>query len=64
MRKQTNNIKQLKNGPSLASFCIFSVFFKQTIKFLQQTNVKKCHVHPIFGAGIQTHHLSNMSRLR
>ena len=23
-------------------FCLFSVFFKQTLQFLQQINVKKC----------------------
>ena len=37
--------------------------FKQTIQFLQQMNVKKCHVHPVFGAGIQTHDLLNMSHI-
>ena len=26
-------------------------------------NVKKCVVHPVYGAGIRTHNLSNMSRL-
>ena len=43
-------------------FCFFGLF-KQTIQFLQQFNVKKCHVHPVYSAGIQTHGLSNMSRL-
>ena len=42
-------------GPS------FSFIFKQTIQFLEQLNVK--HVHPVYGTGIQTHDLSNMSRL-
>ena len=36
-------------------FRLFSVFFKQTIQFLQQMNVKKYHVHPVSGAGIRTH---------
>ena len=35
-------------------FRLFSVFFKQTIKFLQQINVKKCHVHPVYDTGIRT----------
>ena len=43
-------------GPTLASFCLFLVFSK-TIQFLQQINVKKCHVHPVYGEGIQTHDL-------
>ena len=33
-------------------FRLFSVFFKQAIQFLQQINVKKCHVHPVSGARI------------
>ena len=40
-----------------------SGLFKQTIQFLQQINVKKCHVHPVYGTGIQTQNLLNMSRL-
>ena len=33
----------LKIGPTPASFLfLFSVFFKQTLQFLQQINVKKC----------------------
>ena len=39
-------------------FRLFSVLFKQTLlQFLQQINVKKCHVHPVYGAGIWTHDL-------
>ena len=30
-------------------------------QFLQQINVKICHVHPVYGARIQTHDLWNMS---
>ena len=45
-------------------FHLFLVFSnKQTIQFLQQINVKKCHAHPVYYAGIQTHNLTNMSRL-
>ena len=35
--------------------------FKQPIQFLQQINMKKCHVHPIYGAMIRTHDLRNVS---
>ena len=31
--------------------------------FLQQINVKKCNVHPVYGAGIQTHDLRYVSLL-
>ena len=37
-------------NPGLFLF-IFGLF-KQTIQFLQQINVKKCHVHPVYGPGI------------
>ena len=40
-------------------FRLFSSF--QTLQFLQQINVK--NVHPVYGAGIQTHDLWNMSLL-
>ena len=55
----------LKNGrQSPASFSFFILgLSKQTIQFLQQINVKKCQVHPVYGAGILTHHLLNMIRL-
>ena len=52
-----------RNGPTPASFCLFSVLFKQTIQFLQQINVKKCHVHLVYGAGIQTHNFLKVSCL-
>ena len=46
----------LKKGPTAASFSFIFGLFKQTsIQFLQQFNVKKCHVHPVYGAGIRTH---------
>ena len=41
----------------------FFGLFKQTIQFLQQINVKKCHVQPVYNTGIQTHDLLNMSSL-
>ena len=47
-------------GPTPASFSFIFGLFKQTIQFLQQINVKKCHVHPVYGAGIQTHNLLNI----
>ena len=53
----------LKNGPSRPLFRLFSVFFKQTIQFQQQINVKKCQVHPVSGAGIRTHDLWIVSLL-
>ena len=50
----------LKNGPTLASFSIIFGLFKQTsLQFLQQINVKI--VHPVYGAGIRTHNLQNVS---
>ena len=40
-------------------FCLFLVFFKQTIQFLQQINME--NVHPVYGAGIQNHNFLNIS---
>ena len=37
-------------------------FFLKMGQFVQKINVK--NVHPLYGAGIQTHDLSNMSRLK
>ena len=51
----------LKMGQPYFSF-IF-ILLKETIQFLEQINVKKSHNHPVYGAGIRTHDLSNMSRL-
>ena len=42
-------------------FFIYFRLFKQTLQFLQQTYVKKCHDHPVFGAGIRTYDLWNTS---
>ena len=37
------------------------LLFKQTLQFLQQINVK--NVHPVYGTGIPTHNLRDMSLL-
>ena len=51
----------LKNGSFPASFCLFSSF--QTQITINTTN--KCeNVHPVYGAGIQTHDLWHMSLLQ
>ena len=39
--------------PSLLS--VYFCLFKQTLQFLQQIYAK--NVHPVYGAGIQTHNL-------
>ena len=52
-----------KNGPSPASFSFIFSLFKQTIQFLHQIDVKKFHVHPVYGAGIRNHNLQNISLL-
>ena len=49
-------------GESQPIFHFFSAF--QTINTIFTLNqCEKCHVHPVYGAGIQTRDLSNMSRL-
>ena len=50
-----------KMGRPRPLFVYFLVFSNKHYKFLQQINVKKCHAHPAFGAGIRTHDLWNMS---
>ena len=47
--------------PTSASFLFIFVFFKQTLQFLQQINVKD--VHPVSGTGILTHNLQIKSLL-
>ena len=42
---------------------MFGVFKQTSLQFLQQINLKKCYAHPVYGAGIPTHNLLNMSRL-
>ena len=49
----------LKMGHHRPLFRLFSVFFKQTVYFLQQINEK--NVHPVYSTGIQTHDLQNVS---
>ena len=49
-----------KNGPTSASFSFIFGLSKQTIQYLQQINVK--NVLSVYGIGIRTHNLSNMSR--
>ena len=51
------------NWPTPASFSFIVGLFKQTTQFLQQINVKICHVHPVYSIVIQTHDLWNMSHL-
>ena len=51
---------QVKMGQPRPLFIYFRLF-KHTLHFLQQINVE--HVHPVYGAGIQTHNLWNMSLL-
>ena len=54
----------LKMGQPRPLFRLFLVFFKQTLlQFLQQINVKKCHVHPVYGTRIRTHDLWIVSLL-
>ena len=43
----------LKTGHHRHRFCLFLVFFKQTLQFLQQINVK--NLHQVSGVGIQTY---------
>ena len=35
--------------------CLFSIFFKQTLHFLQQIHLIWKNIHPVHGVGIQTH---------
>ena len=51
----------LKNGPTLASF-LFILSFQTPITIFTTNKCEK-HVHPVYGAGIQTHDLWNMSLL-
>ena len=44
-------------------FFVYFRSFQQTRQFLQKTNVKICQVHPVYGAGIRTHDVLNMTRL-
>ena len=48
-----------KNGPTPASLIIYFLFKQTLLQILQQINVK--NVHPVYGAGIRTHNLQNVS---
>ena len=53
------SFKWANPGLVFVYFCIF-----QTNNTIFTTNqCENCHVHPVYGAGIQTHDLSNVSRL-
>ena len=52
----------LKVGHPRILFCLISVFFKKTLFFTAVYHVK--NVHPVSGAGIQTHNLWNASLLQ
>ena len=51
-------IKTLKNGPTPAFLRLFSVFTNKRYNFIKTWK----NVHPVYGAGIRNHNLSNMSR--
>ena len=51
----------VKNGPSSAYFFVYFCFFKHTLHFFNKYMWK--NVHPVYGAGIRTHDLRNMSLL-
>ena len=51
----------LKKWANPVLFFIHFRLFKRTLLFLQQINVK--NVQSVYGAGIQTHNLCNMSLL-
>ena len=50
-------------GQSRPLFRLFPVFSNKQYNFLQQINVKKRYVHPVYGTGIWTHDLRNVSLL-
>jgi len=52
-----------KIGQPQPLFCLFLFFSNKQYNFLQQINVKKCHVHQVFVPGTRTHNLSNLSCL-
>ena len=52
LTKTWGNLSFFKNGPLPASF---SFIFGLTIQFFTSNQCKKCHVHPVYGAGIRTH---------
>ena len=52
----------IKNWPTSRASFVYISLFKQTIQFFDN-QCEKCHSHPVYGAGSQTHDLSNMSHL-
>ena len=54
----TRKIYFLKKWSIISLFFIYFCLFKQTLQSLQQINVE--NVHPVYGAGIQTHNLWHM----
>ena len=53
----------LKNRRTPATFSFIFGLFKQILQLFTTNQCEKCHVHPVYSTGIQTHDLSNMSRL-
>ena len=48
-----------KNWPTPASFCVFLVFSNKQYNFYNKYMLK--NLHPVYGAGIPTHNLQNVS---
>ena len=59
LKRCLNDVRKSNRFLFLGLFFICFRPFKQTFLFLQQLNVK--NVHPVYGAGIRTHSLQNMS---
>ena len=55
--KEQKKFTFLKKWATPAS-CVYFRLFKQTLQFLQK------NVYPVYGAGIQTHDLHNMTLLQ
>ena len=58
--KQTSDLFKIGEKQISAYFSFIFGLFKHTIHFLQQINAK--NVHSVYGTGIWTPDLSNMSR--
>ena len=57
-----NNLFSFKNGPYPASFSfIFGLFKQKSIQIYNKLMWK--NVHPVYGSGIWTHDLQNVSLL-
>ena len=55
--------KFLKMGQPRAIFRLFLVLSNVNNTIIITNQCQKCHVHPVYSAGIQTHNLLNKSRL-